>query len=91
MAGEPGRHEVIYYGSPALASLLRRHLEDEGCRVKVPPIKERRDLPGAAETYVIAMAVWGTQAAIRAAIRKFKARRPDAKIDVDRDDTTGYI
>lgn len=85
------RHTVIYYGPPALGQLLGQHLEDEGCRVHVPPMQERRDLAGAAQDLVVEILAWGTISGIVAGIRKFKSRRPQAKIEIDDQDSKGYL
>lgn len=82
---------MTYHGAPAPGDLLAQYLRDEGCRVQVPPLRERRDLPGAAEEVAVQLIVAGTLATIKAAIAKFKARRPNSKIEIDDEDSTGYL
>jgi hypothetical protein len=86
------RHTVTYHGPAALGGLLGQYLRDEGCAVAVPSKQERRDLPGAAEAVAVQLVVAGAIAAVRAAVAKFKARQPHAKVDVDDDhDAKGYL
>jgi hypothetical protein len=83
------RHTIRYVGSPELASLFVRMLETEGASVKWDPPLERQDLPEMAETVVTTLIVLGTEAAVRAAVTKFRERWPKAVIDWREEDGHG--
>jgi hypothetical protein len=81
---------ITYQGNPALAGPLAQMLRDEGVRVDLRPAEgvEERDLTSMAEGVVVALFAWGSQAAITAAVNKFRKRFPGAggSVTIEGDD-----
>jgi hypothetical protein len=81
---------ITYQGNPALAGVLAQVLREEGVRVDLRPAEgvEERDLPSTAEGVVVPLFTWGSQAAITAAVNKFRKRIPGAvgSVTIEGDD-----
>ena len=77
---------LTYRGNPALASALVRMLEEQGVAVQWERPSEARDLPDAAQDYVVAILANGTSAAIAIAVKLFRERFAQATVQTQGDD-----
>jgi hypothetical protein len=65
---------VTYTGSPRLASAVAQMLEEEGVEVTYTPPTEQRDLSTMAQAVTVYFFCKGSEAAIAAALRKYRER-----------------
>jgi hypothetical protein len=78
---------ITYTGPAARVGGLADVLEDEGVRVEWTPPEERRGIDYSTDIQalvvaVVAMKATGAPAAIKAAVKKFRARVPWAKVEI---------
>lgn len=77
--------ELEYQGPPALVGALAQMLADEGLRVTYTPPVEEPGLGGVLQEVVVGVVVTTTSAALQvgvtAAIERFRARFPEARVE----------
>jgi hypothetical protein len=79
MTTETPVRRLTYQGTPAMGRVLARLLDEEGVRVEQHPSAHvQRDLASMLASPVSSLEVYGTTAAINAAIHRFGKLFPDA-------------